>query len=163
MSIHKLRFRGTYHVDHFDKVGNFKGRYEINNGITNQGKNTILDTYFNSITQIASTSWYIGLIDGSGTPTLASGDTLSSHSGWTEFTSYSGNRQLWGQGSSSGQAVTNSSPATFNISATGTLYGIFIPSAATGTTGTLWSTAAFTTPVPVSNGDQMKVTYTLAT
>lgn len=155
--------RGTYIVDHFDKDDNFIARYEFPNGITNTGKNAILDTFFNSLTQITSGNWSIGLVDGTGSPALANGDTLASHAGWTEFTSYTGNRKAWGQGSAASQAVTNASPATFDISASGTLYGIFVCSATTGTSGTMWSTAAFTSPVPVSNGDQMKVTYTLAT
>lgn len=163
MRTDKLKLKGKYRFELLDAFGNHKAWIKVPNGITNPGKNNILDTYFNGATQITSTNWSIGLIDGTGTPSLASGDTLASHAGWTEFTNYSGNRQTWGQGSAASQAVTNASPATFNITATGTLYGIFVCSAATGTTGVLWSTAAFTSPVPVTNGDQMKVTYTLAT
>lgn len=161
----KMPLVGKFIVEHFDEFGDLKATYEVFNGITNQGKNKILDCMFNAATQIASTSWYIGLIDNSGTPTLAAGDTMASHAGWTENTSYSGNRPAWGQGAASSQAVTNASPATFNMSASGTLYGILVCSVATGGTGTdiLWSTAAFTPTVPVASGDQMKVTYTLAT
>lgn len=155
--------RGVYEIDFFDKDGTFKFHLTVPNGITNPGKNNILDTFFNGLTQVSSGNWSIGLIDGTGSPVLASGDTLASHSGWTEFTAYSGARKAWGQGSAASQAVTNASPATFDITATGTLFGIFICGATTGTTAPLWSTAAFTTPVPVSNTDQMKVTYTLAT
>lgn len=163
--VQKFLFCGKWKASFFDRFVKLKLSDDFLNGITNQGKNYILDAGFNAITQIGSTSWYIGLIDGTGTPALASADNLGSHAGWTEFTSYSGNRQAWGQGSASGQALTNASAATFNISATGTLYGIFIASVNTGGTSSniLWSTAAFTSPVPVTNGDQMKCTYTLAT
>lgn len=161
---HALKLKGRFaKVQLFDRLGNLKTEFAVDNGICNLGKNSILDTFFNGATQVTSTNWSIGLVDGSGTPSLASGDTLASHAGWTENTSYSGNRQAWTQGSAASQAVTNATPATFNITANGTLYGIFICGAATGTSAILWSTAAFTTPVPVSNGDQMKVTYTLAT
>jgi hypothetical protein len=163
MPLDKFEPKGRYRVEHVDANGKHKAWIDADNAITNQGKGAILDTFFNGLTQISPTSWYIGLIDGSGTPALAAGDTLASHAGWTENTSYTGNRQLWGQGSSSAQAVTNASPATFNVTATGTLYGIFVCSSASGTSGTVWSEAAFTSPVPVNNGDQMKVTYTLAT
>lgn len=156
--------KGKFRVEHW-RSGKLLATYDVDNGITNQGKNKILDTMFHSSTPIATASWFIGLIDNTGTPTLAAGDLLSSHAGWTEFTSYSGTRPVWGQGSASSQSMTNASPATFNISATGTLYGILVCSVTTGGTGTdiLWSTAAFTATVPVANGDQMKVTYTLAT
>lgn len=159
-----LFLKGTYKAEHVDKDGNHKGWFDFPNGITNAGKNSILDTMFNGATQISSSSWYLGLIDNSGTPTLASGDTLASHAGWTEATYYSGNRPAWGQGSAASQQVTNSSVVTFTITGGGgTLYGIFICTAATGTSGLLWSTAAFTATVPVVAGDQMKITYTLAT
>lgn len=160
-----LNFKGKFMVEHW-RDGMMIGLYPVFNGITNQGKMKVLDVMFNSSTAIASTSWYIFLIDnGGGSPSLANGDTMGSHSGWTEFSSYSGNRKLWGQGSASGNAVTNASPVTFDISGSGTLYGIGIVSVATGGTGSdiLWSTAAFNATVPVTNGDQMKVTYTLAT
>lgn len=158
-----FELRGTLRFEHYDKDGNLKGVYKIKNGITNQGKNKILDCMFNSSSQIAN--WYVGQISNSGSPSLAAGDTLASHAGWTEFTNYSGNRPAWGNGAASGQAVTNASQFTFNITATGSLYGLFVCSVATGGTGSdiLWCTAAYPEPVPVSNGDQMKGTYTLAT
>ena len=157
--------KGEYFIEHYDKDGNLKGKYRVENGITNQGKNKILDCMFNASSQIAAASWYAGLISNAGSPSLAAADTLASHAGWTEFTNYSGNRPAWGQGAASGQAVTNASQFTFNITATGTLYGLLICSVNTGGTGSdiLWSTAAFPETVPVSNGDQMKGTYTLAT
>lgn len=162
-SIDLLKLKGKFFVEHYDKDGNLKGKYPVNNGITNAGKNSILDVYFNSGTPL--TTWYIGLIDnGVGSNTLAAGDTLASHAGWAEFTNYSGNRVAWGQGAASSQQVTNASPATFTITGGGgTLYGIFVCTVNTGTSGVLWSTAAFSATVPVVAGDQMKVTYTLAT
>lgn len=164
MEIQHFQPKGKFFVEHFDKDGNLKGRFEVFNGITNEGKNYALDAAFNGGTQIAQASWYIGLIDnGAGSVALAATDVLASHAGWTEFTSYSGTRKAWGQGNAASQSVTNASPATFDVSGSGTLYGIFICSATSGTTGKLWSTAAFSATVPVANGDQMKVTYTLAT
>lgn len=141
------------------------GKYECHNGITNVGKNKILNDMFNDGTQTANSSWYIGLIDASGYTALAATDTMSSHSGWNEFTTYSeANRVAWGSGTASAQSTTNSTPATFNITGTATVKGVFIPTNNTksGTTGTLWSTALFSADVPVSNGDQLKVTYTVS-
>jgi hypothetical protein len=164
--LQKFLMAGKHRVQHFDRRGRLKGEYEFLNGITNQGKNYLLNAAFNAGAQIGSTSWYIGLIDNSGSPALAAGDLLSSHAGWTEFTGYSGSRPAWGQGSASGQAVTNASPATFSITATSdTLYGIFIASVASGGSSSdiLWSTAAFSATVPVASGDSMKCSYTIAT
>jgi len=157
-----LQFTGIGHADIFTKDGVFKERVALKNAPVNQGKNNILDTYFNGLTQISAGSWYIGLIDGTGFPALAPGDTLTSHTGWTENTSYSGSRPAWGQGSASAQAVTNASPITYTITGAGTLYGIFVCGVATGTSGPLWSTAAFTTTVPIAISDQIKITYTLS-
>jgi hypothetical protein len=49
------------------------------------------------------------------------------------------------------------------MNASGTVKGIFITSNNTksGTSGKLWSTALFSADVPVVNGDQLKITYTL--
>jgi hypothetical protein len=132
------------------------------NDITNEGKNTIFDVMFNTGTQI--TTWYIGLISITGFSALAATDVMNSHAGWTEFTNYSqANRVTWGSGASSAQTVTNGTPAQFDMTATGTVKGIFIVSNNTksGTTGKLWSTALFTADVPVVNTDQLKVTYSL--
>lgn len=140
-------------------------RFETHNGITNVGKNKILDDMFNDGTQTANSSWYIGLIDASGYTALADTDTMASHSGWNEFTTYSeANRVAWGSGAAASQSTTNASPATFNITGTATVKGVFVPTNNTksGTTGTLWSTALFSADVPVSNGDQLKVTYTVS-
>ncbi len=138
---------------------------EFPNGITNVGKDYILDVMFNSQTQILTAAWCIGLITNSGTPTLAATDTMGSHL-WTEF--YSGysqsTRVAWTPSASSGQQVTNASPATFDITSTDTLYGVFVTSNNTknGSSGILWTTAAFASTIPVTSGDQIKISYAIA-
>jgi hypothetical protein len=95
---------------------------------------------------------------------LAASDTMGSHAGWTEFTSYSqANRVAWGPGAAGSQSITNGTPATFDITGSGTVKGIFVANQNTkgGTTGTLWATALFPSDVPVVNTDQLKVTYTV--
>ncbi len=158
-----LHPRGRFVIEHFDKTGKKIGQYELPNGITDVGKDKLLDVMFNDAAVIANNSWFVGLIDLSGYSALADADTMASHAGWNEFTSYSeGTRVAWGSGASSGESVTNASPATFNISGSGTVKGVFITSVSTksGSTGTLWATALFGSDVPVSNGDQLKITYT---
>jgi hypothetical protein len=159
----KLELHGKYQVEHYDKDGNLKGVYDILNDITNEGKNLIFEIMFHDGTQISSASWVIGLISVTGYSGLAAGDTMASHTGWTEFTGYSqANRVAWGPGTAASQSITNATPATFDINASGTVKGVFITSnnVKGGTSGKLWGTALFTADVPVSNGDQLKITYT---
>jgi len=165
-----LNLQGFYPViQHFGRNASgelfLKDTYSLHNDITNEGKNEILDIMFSDGTQIAASSWYIGLISNSGYSALAAGDTMASHGGWTEFTGYSqATRVAWGPGNPASQSITNASPATFDINASGTLKGIFVTSNSTksGTTGKLWATGLFAADVPVSNGDQMKITYTVS-
>ncbi len=160
-----LGLKGRYpKIEHW-RGGKLFDVYEIENDITNEGKNEILDIMFSDGSQIAASSWYIGLISSSGYSALAAADTMASHSGWTEFTGYSqATRVAWGPGSPASQSITNASPATFDINASGTLKGIFVTSNSTksGTTGKLWATGLFSADVPVTNGDQMKITYTVS-
>ncbi len=132
------------------------------NDITDAGKNSLLDVYFRNQTQIAA--WYIGLVDNASYSAFAAGDTMSSHAGWIESTAYSDStRQQWVTTAASGKSITNSSVATFNINGSGNMKGIFVVSNSTksGTTGTLWATAPFGSVLPVANGDQLKITYTV--
>lgn len=160
----RLGLRGKFAVEHW-RDGQKIEQYDIPNDITNEGKNTLFDVMFNSGTQIASSSWFIGLISNSGYSALNAADTMASHSGWTEATGYTqSTRVAWGPGTPASQSITNASPATFDINATATIKGIFVTSNSTkgGTTGKLWSTALFSADVPVTSGDQLRVTYTVS-
>lgn len=159
----KVSPKGKFIVEHI-REGKVIGTYEFPNDVTNEGKNLWLDIMFNTATQIANNSWFIGLINNSGFSALAAADTMASHAGWAEFTAYSqSTRVAWGSGAASSQSVVNGTAAVFDISGSGTVYGIFLTSVSTkgGTTGKLWATAAFGAPVPVVNADQLKVTYTV--
>ena len=155
--------KGSWTLEHFNKKGELLGKYELfPNGITTAGKNYILGAGFHADSQV--TTWYAALIDNSGFSALSASDTMASHAGWTEFTTYSQSTHVqWTCGSPSGASITNASVMTFDITGSGTLYGIYITSASakSATTGTLWSTAAFPSTVPVSNGDSLKLTYTV--
>ena len=156
--------KGRFVVEHLDRDGNLKAKYEFPNGIVDEGLNHILDTEFGGGAQVGT--WYIGLIDNSGFSALSDADTLSSHSGWTEFTSYTESARVeWVDDAAASRSKTNSSTANFSVNATGNVYGIFVSSnsvKSTGTTGTLWSTAAFSSVVATANGDTLKVTYTVS-
>lgn len=149
----------------YDRDGQVKWVDEIcPNGVTTVGYNYMLDVAFHGGTAV--TTWYMGLIQGSSTPTLASGDTMSSHAGWTEYTAYSQtNRVTWDEGAASSAQITNATTMDFSMNATGTVAGGFLASDSTksGTSGTLWMTATFTGGnQAVSNGDTLKLTYTFA-
>lgn len=151
--------KGCFKFQCFDKNGNLKWEQEAPNGATDEGLNKLLDVMFHAVAAIST--WYIGLITGAGT--LAAADTLASHAGWTEGTDYTGSRQEWAEGAASGKSITNGTAAEFPITGTMTVKGAFLASAATGTSGTLFSTAAFTGgDQAVNNGDTLKVTYTVS-
>lgn len=161
----KMKFNNPISMEHW-RGGKLIGVHETHNDITNEGVNTLFNVMFNTATQIANSSWFIGFIDNASFSALAAGDVMASHAGWLEATYYSQTtRVAWGSGTASSgvRSVTNGSAAVFNINGGGgTLYGIFITSNSTksGTTGKLWATAAFSSTVPVNNGDQLNITYT---
>lgn len=156
----QLELKGHYPLIEHVRDGKVIGRYSMENGICTVGKALLLNVTFYTTSQISA--WYFGLIDNGGTPTLSATDTLASHSGWSENSSYSGGTRIqWVTSSTSTASITNASASQFNITSTGTIYGVFICSATTGTSGTLWSTAPFSSPVAVNNGDQLKITYTV--
>lgn len=159
----KIGLKGRFQIEHRNAAGDLVGKYDFPNGIVDVGLNHILETEFNGGTPI--TTWYMGLIDNASFSALANADTMASHAGWIENDDYaSATRPEWTAGTAVARAITNAATVDFAINATVTLKGIFINSVATknGTLGTLWSTAAFSSNVSASNGDTLKVTYTVS-
>ena len=158
-----LKARGRFVVECFDKDGNKKWTEEFPNGIVDEGIEYLLDAGFNGGSQVST--WYMGLVDNSGFTAFDNADTMASHSGWTESTVYTeGTRPEWTAGAAATRSVTNSTTVDFSMNASATIKGIFVTSVNTksGTTGTLWSTAAFSSNATVTNGDTLKVTYTVS-
>lgn len=158
-----MALRGFYNVKHFDKAGNLKGTYEFPNGIVDEGLNHLLDTQFNGGTAVDP--WYVGLVNNAGFSAFANADTMASHAGWAETSAYGeATRVEWTAGAAASRSVTNAVTLDFSINATVTIKGIFVTSVSTkgGTTGVLWSTAAFTSTIAAENGDTLKVTYTIS-
>lgn len=154
---------GKYHVKCFDKEGNLKWEDDIINLVPTGGKNDALDKYLAGSTYTAA--WYLGLVTGpGGSNTYAAGDTMASHAGWTENTSYSNaNRVTASFAAASGGSKALSSNAVFNINGTATIGGCFLTSNNTkgGTTGILYSVGSFTGgDKSVTNGDTLNVSYT---
>ena len=160
---------GKFKVQCFDKDGNLKWEDENHNLVVNQGLQYMCGTALTSVTQI--TTWYIGLYGAGASNNPAAGDTMASHAGWTEVVPYSNaNRPTctFATATTANPSVaTNSaSVAAFNINATATVGGAFLTSSNTksGTTGTLFSAADFSSPGDrsVASGDTLNVTYTLS-
>lgn len=161
--IGKVRSQGYYKCTHTDAAGNIKGEYILSNGVTNIGKNTLLDIMFGATAKISN--WYAGLINNSGYTGVADADTMSSHAGWAEFTAYSaGTRPAWTTGAASGQAISNPTPFSYTMSSGGTIKGIFVVSDASkgGTAGTLWSTALLASNITVVASDILSFTYVVS-
>jgi len=152
---------GFYTVTCFDKDGNLKWKEEMHNLVVTTGKNLILNTVFTGSSYTAA--WYMGLVEGATTPTYALTDTMASHPGWTESTSYSAaTRPAPSWGTSTADSISTTATA-FSINATDTIAGAFMTTNSTkgGTTGTLYSAGNFTAGSrSVQNGDTLNVTWT---
>jgi len=160
---------GVYHVECHDKDGNLKWSADTKNLVVNEGLAYMAGTALTSVAQI--TTWYIGLYGAGASNTPAAGDTMASHAGWTEVVPYSNATRVAATfvtaTTANPSVVTNAaSPATFNINATSTVGGAFLTSgsAKSGTTGTLFSAADFSSPGDrsVVSGDIISVTYTFS-
>jgi hypothetical protein len=172
--------QGNYRVEHWRK-GRRLNEMNGHNGISVEGKNYLFDVMFGGVT--ANSVWYIGLIDLSGYSALSENDTYDNlnqaGNGWDWYTTYTDannadstiTRPVWSAGASSGKAITNATPAIFDITTNGTVKGIFVCAGtngadktdhSAGTAHKLWATALFTADVAVQTGDQLKVTYTVS-
>lgn len=161
-----IKVGGVFTVECFGADGQLKWKDEFHNLVVNQGLADMNNKYFTGTTYTAT--WYIGLINNSPSPTLAAGDTASSHAGWAEFTGYSqANRPTLSFGSSTSadpSVISTASAAAFSITSTATIYGAFVISNNTksGTSGTLFSEGAFAATRSVVNGDTLNVSYSLS-
>lgn len=172
-----IKLKGRYVVEHWRNGKRFN-EYHFVNDIVNEGKNKLLNVQFHEVTPI--TTWYLGLIDNAGYTALAATDTCDNidqaGNGWDEFKLYTvsanpTNRAVWVEDAASGQSITNSTVAVFDITGTGTVKGLFLVGGVANCllkgdhdpAGTLWATALFGSgDVDVQNGDQLKVTYTVS-
>lgn len=158
----EFKVKGRYKIEQF-RNGKKIHEQHYDNGVVDVGITDILDVGFRDAAT-KKTGWAIGFIDGAGSPTLDPSDTMLSHAGWTEFTSYSeATRPLWAPDAAAAKTITNGTARDFNITATGTVYGTFCAddNVKGGTGGLLWATAPLGTPIPVNNGDLLRITYSV--
>jgi len=166
---------GAYHVVCRDKDGNIKWEDEFPNLVNAGGKELMLDTLLKGTSYTVSGP-FLGLISTVG-PTFAAADTMTSHSGWTEFTNYTvGGSAVRGTAAFASATSTGSTPTNVTSSvataitylitgAGGNVTGCFIStgsgsSAVQGNTGgTLYSAGAFAVAKVTTAGDTVTVTY----
>ena len=153
---------GKFIVTCHDAEGNIRWEDGFPNLVVTTGKNDLLNKYFLN-TGTYNAAFFVGL---KGAGTIAAGDTMASHAGWSEITGYSNaTRPAFSPASSTAGSSTNSaSAAVFNINASNTVAGCFITTNSTvgGTTGTLFSAADFASSRAVLSGDTLTVTYTVS-
>lgn len=168
---------GMYHVVCRDKDGNVKWEEEFPNLVNAVGKELMLDTLLSTSGTYTTTGPFLGLI-GTTSPTFGTGsDTMTSHSGWTEFTNYTvggsavRGTAAFGAATSSGNTPANvttasASAITYTITGGGgNVTGCFLvlgsgaSSTQSNTGGVLYSAGAFGTAKVTTAGDTVSVTY----
>lgn len=164
-----VKATGCFEIECQDKNGRLKWIDKSKNLVVNVGLQYLAGVGLTSTTQI--TTWYVGLYGAGASNTPAASDTMSSHAGWTEVVAYSEATRV----AATFAAATNANPsvvtntaskAQFSINGTTTVGGAFLTSSSTksGTAGTLFSAADFSSPGDrsVVSGDILLVTYTFS-
>lgn len=157
---------GVFTVQCFDKDGNLKWTSKSHNLVVNVGLQDMNTKYFSGSSYTAA--WYIGLYGAAASNNPAASDTMASHAGWTEITSYTQSTRpaaTFGTATTADPSVIDNSGsvAVFSMNATTTVGGAFLVSDNTknGSSGTLFSAADFESPGDraVVSGDTVNVTY----
>ena len=160
---------GQFNFECIGVDGKVKWTDSVPNLVVNVGLAYMAGSALTSVTAI--TTWYIGLYGAGASNTPAAADTMSSHAGWTEVVPYSNATRIactfvTATTANPSVATNSASPASFSINATSTVGGAFLTSgsAKSGTAGTLFSAADFSSPGDraVTSGDTLNVTYTMS-
>ncbi len=159
--------KGNYGAVCTDSDGNILWTTEFANLLPTVGANQILTAGVSG-----STPAYMGLISGASTPTLAVGDTMSSHANWLEANAtnapnYGTTRPTLTFGTSASSAIATTSTQSYVFTNSGTVSGAFIcfgsgaTNSTTGTAGIIMSEGTLATAQPVINGNTVTMSYTL--
>ena len=167
---------GHYVVECRDANGNLKWSDSFPNLVNAVGKQLLLNTLLTTSGTYTTVGPFLGLISGA-SPTFAASDTMTSHSGWTEFTAYTvtgsaiRGTAVFATATSTGTSPSNvttstATAITYTITGSGgTVGGCFLTtgSGATSTLGntggTLYSAGAFSVAKVTTAGDTVSVTY----
>lgn len=162
--VQKASFGGVFNVQCLDADGNVKWTEEFPNLVVNTGLQYLNTQVFKGVTYTAT--WYMGIINTGAS--YAGGNTMLSHSGWTENIGYSQSvrpTMAFGTATTADPSVIASTSTAFSINATSTIAGAFLTTDNTknGTAGTLFSAGNFTVgDRSVVSGDTLNVTYTFS-
>lgn len=157
-----------YHVECIGPDGTLKWEETIDNLVTTEGLNYILNAGFKSGTQPAN--WYVGLKD---TGAAAAGDSAAaigvSPAAWTEYTEYDeATREALTLGTVSAGSVDNSaSVASFTIASPAPdVYGVFVcddnTKGGSSPATVLYGVGDFASAKVVDPDDTLNVTVTLS-
>ena len=131
------------------------------NLIVTTGRNKLLDETLAGSTYTAA--WYMGLIDNAGFTAIAAANTMASHAGWAEADEYDeATREALSFAAASAGSKATSAAASFTISATVVINGVFIASSSTKNEAAsiLFAAKSFSATRSVVDGDTLNVTYT---
>ena len=120
----------TFEIECVGPDGQVKWRETVRNLVMTAGKTDIIDKYLKGSAYTAA--WYL-ILKGAGS--IAAGDTLASHGGWTESTPYSGNRPAITWGTTSGGSNT--------ATAVSLPAGAFLAALSTAARNFFWVSAAW--------------------
>lgn len=160
----EVKVSHRYEVECYGPDGQLRWRDGFHNLVPYTGLIKYLDAALK--TGLAAPAWYVGLVPGPRAGvTYAEADTMGSHAGWTENTSYSeATRPVWTPGAiSTGvnpASVSNvASRAVFSITGDFTLAGCFVTdnNVKGGALGTLLGEGNFDVDRAVYIGDQVNV------
>lgn len=135
-------------------------RGEFPNGVTIVGRNLLGDALFAA--GAVPAAWYAGLISDTSFDSVSESDTMTSHAGWTENTSYSeSTRVQWSPAASASGILYNSEAMVFTASAQTRVRGAFLvdDSTKSATTGTLYCTGLFASPKLLESGQVLNLRY----
>jgi hypothetical protein len=171
-----LEVHGHYEVKCFGPNGELKWEDVIDNVVCTEGRQANLQHFLKGSAYTASQ--VMGLIGNVTYSAPVAGNTAGaiatsgSANNWNESTSgVSATRQTPAFANASGGSITLSSNASFSITGTDTINGVFVlcrssagvaPTTTVGnTSGAIWSAGAFTGGAKaVTSGDTLSVTYT---
>lgn len=131
------------------------------NLIVTTGRNKLLDETLAGSGYTAA--WYMGLIDNAGFSAIAAADTMASHAGWAEADEYDeATREALAFSAASAGSKATSAAASFTISASITVNGVFIASSSTKneSASILFAAKSFSATRAVVDNDVLNVTYT---
>lgn len=152
----QLAAGGVMGVTH-RRGGGVIAHFEVRNTVTDQGLNALLDAAFSGA---AAGPWFLGL---RGNGLQAAGDTLAVK-GWSEFTSYAGERKAWVHGPAALGRIVSSTAASFDITGgEGIIRGGFLAEGQDkGSLGRLFMVVGWPRALILYAGDSVDLTYDLS-